>query len=269
MKINKIAVLITSFNRKETTLSCLKQLFNITNDVDVYLVDDDSPDGTFQSVKEDYPHVKLFRGNGNLYWNRGLYLAWEKASEFDYDYYLWLNDDVILYPNVISELLDSSHKKPKSLIVGIIESPDKSKIIYGGIDSSGIRILPSEVMKEVSLMNGNVVLIPRIVFKKVGNLDKKFHHDLGDIDYGLRSQKLGFKVYSTKIIIGSCQENDINRFRLKNSNIKERFQKLYSPTGANPRLLFYFHRRHYGILRAILYFFKINFNNILPDKINI
>ena len=120
-------------------------------------------------------------------------------------------------------------------------------------------------MREITLMNGNVVLIPRNVFQKVGNLDKKYHHDLGDIDYGLRANELGIKVYSTKTVIANCQANEINRVRLINSTLINRFKKLYSPTGVNPKLLFYFHKKHYGLLKAILYFIIIHVKNIIPD----
>ena len=42
----KIAVLLTSFNRKEKTKECLQSLYKILSELDVYLVDDNSTDGT-------------------------------------------------------------------------------------------------------------------------------------------------------------------------------------------------------------------------------
>jgi len=51
----EIAVLITVFNRKEKTLSCLKSLFNQKLDkkitLKVFLTDDNSSDGTADAVK--------------------------------------------------------------------------------------------------------------------------------------------------------------------------------------------------------------------------
>ena len=99
MKSIKTAIIITSFNRKEITLLCLgsllisiKLLFN--NLVDIYLVDDNSTDGTKQAVHENFPSVIIINGNGSLYWNRGMHLAWEIAAKTKkYDYFLWLNDE--------------------------------------------------------------------------------------------------------------------------------------------------------------------------------
>ena len=95
----RIAVLMACHNRVETTLCCLERLFtNIVADLDVWLVDDGSSDGTGARVKERFPSVNVIRGTGSLYWARGMRLAWERAVESHehYDYFLWLNDDVVL-----------------------------------------------------------------------------------------------------------------------------------------------------------------------------
>lgn len=67
-----IAVLITCFNRKKTTLKCLEHLFNTNNTyymtLDVYLVDDASSDGTTRAVEENYPGIQIIQGNGSLFW---------------------------------------------------------------------------------------------------------------------------------------------------------------------------------------------------------
>ena len=67
-----IAVLITCHNRKDTTLSCLGRLFSIRKDIDVYCVDDNSTDGTADAIRENFPQVNLIRGDGNLFWCRGM-----------------------------------------------------------------------------------------------------------------------------------------------------------------------------------------------------
>lgn len=110
-----IAVLLTVFNRKDKTLKCLQHLFNQLPiegySIDVYLTDDGCTDGTPEAVKEQYPQVNIIHGDGNLFWNRGMYTAWEKAAQKGYDFYLWLNDDTILLPNALSKLLISSNNK--------------------------------------------------------------------------------------------------------------------------------------------------------------
>jgi len=108
--MKKIAVLITSFNRKNITLNCLKFLFkSIVNKkfkFKVYLVDDNSVDNTFQEVKIKYPVVKLIKGDGNLHWTGGTNLALQYAlkDSINYDYYLLLNDDTFVKKDCISKL---------------------------------------------------------------------------------------------------------------------------------------------------------------------
>ena len=267
--MNNIAVLITCFNRKEKTIACLQRLFKLTNECDVYLVDDNSSDGTSESISKQFPQVNLIPGSGNLYWNRGMYLAWKKAESFNYDFYLWLNDDVILFENSIEELLNCSKlKDDKAIISGIIVEEKSKKVIYGGVDLERNLIEPNGELNSIKLMNGNVVLVPKYVFKKLKKLDSNYHHDLGDIDYGYRAIKNNIGVYTTRKSVAFGEENPICRIRLNNSNIINRFKKLYSPLGSNPKITFYFRKKHFGIVNAVIYFIFLHVLNIIPVKIN-
>ena len=91
-----IAVLLTVFNRKDKTLKCLEQLYNQLPlreyQVDIYLTNDGCTDGTPEAINQKYPQIHIIQGTGNLFWNRGMYLAWQEAAKNDYDFYLWLND---------------------------------------------------------------------------------------------------------------------------------------------------------------------------------
>lgn len=83
--MKSIAVLLTVHNRKEKTLRCLQNLFKqeIPADylIDVYLTDDGCTDGTPEAIRAQYPQVHIIKGNGNLFWNRGMYTAWEAATK--------------------------------------------------------------------------------------------------------------------------------------------------------------------------------------------
>ena len=77
----KIAVLMTCHNRKESTLRCLRGL---PSDLDVFLVDDASTDGTSDAVREVSRaerdgRVEVREGNGSLYWAWGMALAWRAS----------------------------------------------------------------------------------------------------------------------------------------------------------------------------------------------
>ena len=103
--MRSVAVIITVFNRKESTLNCLQTLKrqDILDSckITVYLTDDGCTDGTPEAVRTEFPKVRIVQGDGTLFWNRGMYTAWETAAkEKDYDFYLWLNDDTYVYPQM-------------------------------------------------------------------------------------------------------------------------------------------------------------------------
>ena len=74
-----IAALITCFNRKEKTILCLTNLFKqplLNNfELDVFLTDDGCTDGTAEAVGKMFPQVHIIKGDGNLFWNRGMYMV--------------------------------------------------------------------------------------------------------------------------------------------------------------------------------------------------
>jgi GT2 family glycosyltransferase len=217
----QIAVIMTCFNRRETTLNCLRALYQQNQPFDVYLTDDGSSDGTSEAVKSAYPQVNILPGNGNLFWVGGMRIAFATAMQKDYDYYLWLNDDTILELGTLERLLKLHYElitsgKEKSILVGTTKDAVTGKASYGGAIKSNKWYSnkydffgASEVLQECSTMFGNCVLIPRVVVKKVGNIDGAFIHSLGDLDYGLRARKNGCSVWVAPGYIGTCSKNSI------------------------------------------------------------
>ena len=265
----EIAVLLTCFNRREKTVKCLTSLISICPDCDIYLVDDGSTDGSTEVINNQFPDVKVFRGDGKLFWNRGMCLAWKEAAKSDYDFYLWLNDDVVLYDDFLQELLEcQSEVNNKAVISGIIESHDKQEILYGGTDIARRLIQPNGKMQKITNLNGNVVLVPREVYQILGTLDPFYHHDLGDVDYGFRAASKGIPVYSTRKPVAYGEKNHICRERLNNTTLKRRFKRLYSPLGSNPNINFYFRKQHKSIFNAIGYYVFQHLLNVIPDKLN-
>lgn len=85
-----IAVLLTVHDRKNKTLRCLENLYKqvLPNylRLDIYLTDDGCTDGTPEAIKRQFPKVHIIKGDGNLFWNRGMYRAWEEAAKQDYNF---------------------------------------------------------------------------------------------------------------------------------------------------------------------------------------
>ncbi len=268
-----IAVLLTVHNRREKTLECLSRLFSqvIPEEytMDVFLTDDGCTDGTSEAIREQFHSVNIVQGDGNLYWNRGMYVAWEAASKAkDYDYYLWLNDDTHLMAFCVRRLLELSEEyDDRSIIVAAIRSKHEERITYGGHSMTGRGlIIPNGQPQECATMNGNCVLIPRAVYNECGNLDWIYRHAIGDLDYGFRARKLGFKIYTSKEYLGFCEKNTTPPAWVRvEVPLMERIKNLYSPLGyAEPLPFFHYECRNFGYLTAIKHFLYIHIRVLCP-----
>lgn len=267
--IKTVAVLLTVFNRRDKTLECLKRLYAQLPingyRFDTYLTNDGSTDGTPEAIREHYPQVRIIDGDGTLFWNRGMHAAWEVAAEGAYDYYLWLNDDTFIYDYALSVLLnDAEGAGAEAIICGATCSSSSGEVTYGGRTDSGL-ISPTGVIHRCNYFNGNVVLIPKSVFNKVGNLDRTFRHAFGDFDYGLRAAKLGIAIYQSCNFVGSCEAHTtLPRWCNPKVRFLDRLKVFSSPTGGNPQEQFHFDKRHFGLCTAMFHYFTIHLRLVIP-----
>lgn len=268
--MSNIAVILTVFNRKSKTLGCLQRIADqVAIDgtfVDIFITDGGSNDGTVVDVKKKFPNVEIEVVDG-VFWNRGMYHSWEKATaKKNYDYYFWLNDDVELYPNCISVLVSvSKQKADKSIIVGAtVDSITKEIPTYGGRNKNGE--IPSLTGKEIEVdhFNGNIVLIPASVYAQLGNLDYYYTHSKGDYDYGIRAKKVGIKMFQVGIALGVCDVHPrIDKWCDPEMPLLTRLRMLYKPNGMPPHETFHFERKtNLGI--AIFHYFTVHIRCLLP-----
>lgn len=266
-----LAVLITVHNRKEKTLLCLQRLYNqlLINEyqVDVYLTDDGCTDGTPEAIRRKFPEVYIINGDGNLFWNRGMYTAWKEAAKKDYDFYLWLNDDTFVYFNMFTTLLQASQsKKHQAIIVGATQSTDYQQATYGGRLPNGKIPTPNGELALIHHFNGNIVLVPKSVFQKLGNLDYYFTHSKGDFDYGLRAGKAGIEMFQAGTYLGECELHEsLDKWCNPKIPLKQRWEMLHRPNGMPPKETFYFEKRHFGLVPAIFHFLTIYLRCIIPQ----
>ena len=261
---------MTVHNRKDITIKCLSNLNNQEGieglRIDVFLTDDGSTDGTAELIKETFPSVNIIKGDGSLFWNRGMYVAWKEAALNDYDYYLWLNDDTMLYKDALENLLRVENEVGgRSIVVGSICSKYNPEIVTYGGRSNGKLIHPRGEIKSVKEINGNVVLIPREVFNSIGYNDPYYHHSSGDVDYGLMAVENGFVNYITDVFVGSCERHDNSR-KCWNPQygVITRFKYLYSPLGYPPNEEFHFYRKHSNLCKAFWMSIRCQLKTLFP-----
>jgi len=272
-KSKNIAALLTVHNRKIATISCLRELFKQENhsgyNLDVFLVDDGCTDGTPDAIREEFPDVNIIKGNGNLFWNRGMHTAWVNASNAKkYDFYFWLNDDTFLYKNALDVLILSSSKfDDKCVIAGTtsaVGSPEKKT--YGGYSKAYGLLEPNGKEVACECFNGNIVLVPQFAYDIVGENDSFFHHALGDFDYGLRANKLGVHSYIAPTILGECDINNRSSYEWCNpqNSLRKRIKILRSPFGHNPEEFFLYDRRHKGFFIACFHYITVHIRVLFP-----
>lgn len=264
--MKRIAVLMTCFNRVKTTLECLERLFaqEIPEEyqLDVWLVDDASPDETGRHVKEAFPMVNVVEGLGNLFWCKGMRLAWDKAAEAnDYDFYLWLNDDTHLVPNAIATAIADYDKivalgMPESVVYGTFTAEANTDFISYGcrkVSESEIVAPTGEPIEIDGDTTGNFVLISRSAYQKAGKMYGGYSHGFADFDYGLTLGEKGCHKFIASKILGWCKPNyGITESKLRDMSLWKRIKLLWSPKGYNIHDAFIYRLRHWGVMRACL-----------------
>ncbi len=186
----------------------------------VFLLDN-GDDGTLAAVAAAFPFVHVSRGDADLYWCGAMRQLWQQALPEAFDFYLWLNDDVWLYPDAIVRLLQSylTQTPTAGAMVGSMASPTAINKLptasYGGRNrrsklnplAFGPVLQPSHTPQPCTFINGNLCLIPKAAVTAVGLLAAEFSHGLGDFDYGLRLQAAGFTLYVAPGFYGDCALN--------------------------------------------------------------
>ena len=253
----RIAVLITSFNRKNVTLAGLASLKRALDQIGdlqyrIFLMDDASPDGTGNAVRTAFPDVDVIDGTGSLFWVRGVHRAYQAASRAGpFDAYLLFNDDVIVDPDGVKAFFEDyreANARGPSIVGGATLAKDGSQITYSGFRKTSRirplgaeRVIPDGSLLPMDMPNGNFLLSPAPFFESVGGLDTAYSMGYADIDLGLTARKLGLGVYLARRPIGYCDMNPI-KIKLKAAKFSERRKILSHP-------IFEYYGYHHFVLK--------------------
>ncbi|MFF5013628.1 glycosyltransferase family 2 protein [Streptomyces sp. NPDC001165] len=255
-----VVVLMACHNRRETTVRCLRSLIGQGGSevsLRVVLTDDGSTDGTAHAAREVWPDIHVLRGNGTLFWAKGMALA--ASAVGDYDFLLWINDDVVLDPEALSQLLRthrslSGRQTGNRIVVGGLRDPGTGVVTYSGVrrcsrlrPTSFSVVAPARSPVQVETMHGNLVLVPRGVVERVGQIDSGFSHGMADFDYGLRARSLGCTIWLAPKTLGTCARNSVQgQWNDSTLGIRERLRLMCAPKGLPPSSWLRFTQRHAG-----------------------
>ena len=264
MKNKSIAVLLTSFNRKEKTLACLQSFTEADKPkeyvFDIFLVDDGSTDGTSKAVKENYSDVVIIKGDGNLFWAGGMRLAWRAALEYkDYGSFLLLNDDVVLYRDFIYNLIETEkhaliNDKKTGIYSGATIDNRTNKTTYGGRKIKTNHLIvrsdllsPKDIPQKCELTNANILWISKKTVDTIGIFDERYTHGIADFDYSMRAIKNRIPVYLAPNFGGICMHDHGRPWKQNNVPLKKRIAYLKSPKGLAYKEYLYYIRKHFPL----------------------
>ena len=266
---HKIAVLLACHNRADITI---RGLLSLQNSIDttpglkaeIFLVDDGSTDGTTKKVTEKFPHIHVIQGDGTLFWNGGMCLAYQHARKHDADFdaYVLFNDDVQVIKEKFHTYMDdffSMNIKEAAILASAMKAPDSESFTYSGYRRTSkfrplalSRVYPNSSLQRCDTFNGNLVTLPADFFHEVDGLDPAYHHAYGDIDLGFVAGQNGVAVYLAPEAVGICEANTPISARLSGKTLTERRKILFG--ASNPvRDYIHFVRKHgHSVLWPIL-----------------
>lgn len=223
--MKKVSIIIVSFNTRNILRDCLLSLQGCYPDLEVFVVDNASDDGSAKMVAEEFPQVKLFALDENTGFSKANNTALQHASG---DYVLFFGGDMLMRPNVIQEmikLLESDEEIGMGtcrvdLRSGKLDSdchrgfptPWASLCYFSGLEKLfpksrifGQYHLGWENMDsphEIDACLGQFMFIRRRALEEVGNWNEDFFFYGEDLDYCYRFKSKGWKiVYTPKAII--------------------------------------------------------------------
>lgn len=231
--MTKIAIVVLNWNQPKLTIDTVNSLLKIKSfnfKYQIFIVDNNSSDNSYDTFKTKYgknPIIKLIQTGSNLGYV-GNNVGIKKALDDKFNYVLLINNDVIVDPNFLKELLTGANQGydivgPKIYFAPGYEyhsnwySPNEiGKVIWsagGQIDWDNIygsNLGVDQVDKgqfdhnnnQVDFLTGCCLLIKSNVFKKIGLLNEKYFMYLEDVDFCQRAKKEKIKmtyVYKSKI----------------------------------------------------------------------
>jgi len=202
MKKNLISIMLLNWNAKEVTADCLESIKKQTfKNYEVILIDNGSTDGSSPYLKKKFPFVKLVQNKKNLGYAGGHNSGIKKAKG---DYFLILNNDVVLANNFLEELWKN---RKKADILGIKNYFFDKKDVFWAIGSkvnkfTMVASLIGNKEKDIGQYDkrdidqavGSAMLVNRKVIDKVNFLDESFFAYYEETEWQTRAQNAGFTI---------------------------------------------------------------------------
>ncbi|MBR1799039.1 MAG: glycosyltransferase [Bacteroidales bacterium] len=221
-----LSVVIVNYNVKYFLDQCLASVFGSNRqlangeqmELEVWVVDNDSVDGSASMIRTAYPQVKLIENHQNVGFSKANNQALLQATG---DVLLLLNPDTIVEPNTLCHSVDfmQSHADCGGLCVKMIDGKGnymkESKRGFPTPSAAFCKIvgltslfphsrrmaayymghLPANEVNKIDIMPGAYMMIRREVYDKIGGLDEQYFMYGEDVDYSWRIKQAGYENY--------------------------------------------------------------------------
>ena len=216
----QLSVIIVSYNSIELLENCLFSVQKAMQTIDgeIIIVDNNSNDGSKESLPSKFPGVKFIFNNENL----GFAKACNQGSKISSgNYLLFLNPDTILTETCLKDCISffESHADVGAAGVRMLDekgnflkeskrglpSPSASfyklfglTAMFPGSKTFGKYYqghLPEDENNPVDVLSGAFMMVKREIFEKVNGFDESFFMYGEDIDLSLRITQRGYKNY--------------------------------------------------------------------------
>ncbi len=225
----QLSIIIVNYNVEYFLDQCLdsvKKAIGKRKDIEVFIVDNASIDGSVKKVETKYPEFNLIKSTKNLGFSGGNNLAIRKASG---KYILLLNPDTIVEESTFDKIINFMDKHPEAGGLGVRMVDGKGRFLpesKRGLPTPSVAFykiiglsklfpkstkfnryhqghLPETETNPVEILSGAFMLIRKSTLDKIGLLDETFFMYGEDIDLSYRILLNGQKNYyfaDTKII---------------------------------------------------------------------
>ena len=204
----KVGIIILNWNSYEVTQDCLLSLRKVDYpDFEVVVVDNASVGPAADKMAEVFPEIRLIKNSTNLGFTGGNNVGIRDMLTRNLDYLLLLNNDTVVAPNFLSELVQAAERDVK---IGMLNPKiyffePSDRIWYAGGEHKPWWSFPKHFglherdngkydhSREVSFVTGCALLVKVPVVRQIGLLDETFFHSFEDVDWSLRASRAGFK----------------------------------------------------------------------------
>jgi GT2 family glycosyltransferase len=257
---------------------------NVYPHVRVYLVDNDSNDGSVEITLDEYPEVTILRFPQNLGYCMAYNLAMPYAFADGCEWVIWANNDIKVEPGCLDQLALATQNDPRIGVVGpaFLEWQGKNPNYYmlgnhpTACSTMGV---PSAEPIDVEWVEGSFLMVSRQCVESVGPLDPYLFFYWEETDFCRRARYKGWRVVLTPGALArhyaggwsqALEENRLTANKLQSRNYY--IYKLADPFGGfignllDTVHLFLFHIKQYLTKRPSLAFFHLQvFAAVLTD----